>query len=127
MPVKRASALSQYGTRKIVERANDHAYTYAGFIRAAVREVGQSYSRVATWLTRERIPAQRNGRWTAQGVKNLCERYHRMSGKCLLVPFKMFPSPARRKNAPPELPTVPREDWAPGRRIRVPKKGIYWL
>jgi hypothetical protein len=55
----------------IIERANDHADTYSGFIRAAVRQVGQSYSRVANWLTCERIPTQRNGRWTAEAVKNL--------------------------------------------------------
>jgi hypothetical protein len=64
-------ALSKRGTRMIIERANDHADTYSGFIRAAVRQVGQSYSRVANWLTCERIPTQRNGRWTAEAVKNL--------------------------------------------------------
>jgi hypothetical protein len=36
---------------------------------AAVREVAQNYRPVAKWLTRERIPAQRNGRRTAQSVK----------------------------------------------------------
>ena len=36
--------------------ANDYAHTYAPYIRAAVREVGQNYRQVANWLTRERIP-----------------------------------------------------------------------
>ena len=40
-----------------------------------MREVGQNYRQVANWLARERIPSQRNGRWTAQSVKNITERY----------------------------------------------------
>jgi hypothetical protein len=60
-----------------VELANDYAHTYAPFIRAAVREVGHNYRQVAKWLTRERIPAQRNGEWKAQSVKNLVVRYRR--------------------------------------------------
>jgi hypothetical protein len=53
------------GTRTVVELANDYALTYAPFIQAAVREVGHNYRQVANWLTRERIPAQRNGQWKA--------------------------------------------------------------
>jgi Acetyl-coenzyme A synthetase N-terminus len=56
-----AHALSRRGTRSVVELADDYAYTYAPFIQAAVREVGHNYRQVAKWLTRERIPAQRNG------------------------------------------------------------------
>ena len=103
MPPDRARALSRRGTRTVVERANDHADTYSHFIRAAVREVGQDLRQVANWLTRERIPTQRNGRWSAQGVKNLIKRYERLTGKELLVPYKAFPTPARRKDAP-EIP-----------------------
>jgi hypothetical protein len=40
----------------------------------------QNYRQVANWLTRERIPAQRNGRWTGQSVKNLVKRYERLAG-----------------------------------------------
>jgi hypothetical protein len=50
--------------------ANDYADTYAPFIEAAVRDVGHNYGQVAKWLTRERIPSQRDGRWKAQSVKN---------------------------------------------------------
>ena len=63
----------------ITEMADEYAYTYAGYIRAAVREVGQNYRQVANWLARERIPSQRNGRWTAQSVKNTTERYEKLT------------------------------------------------
>jgi hypothetical protein len=63
MPRDRAITLSRRGTKTIVDLANDYAFTYAPYIRAAVREVGQNYRQVANWLTRERIPAQRNGNW----------------------------------------------------------------
>jgi Recombinase len=109
------------------ELADDHAHTYAGYIRAAVREVGQNYRQVANWLTRERIPTQRNGRWTAQSVKNLVNRYERLTGKQLLVPYKAFPTPAKRKDAPSQVPLVPWEDRGGGRRVRVRTKGFYWL
>jgi hypothetical protein len=69
MRPERARALSRRGTRTLVELADDYAHTYAPFIQAAVREVGQNYRQVAKWLTRERIPAQRNGQWKAQSVK----------------------------------------------------------
>jgi Recombinase len=121
-----ALTLSRRGTRTLTERADDHALTYSGFIRAAVRSVGQNYRQVANWLTRERIPAQRNGRWAAQSVKNLVKRYERLTGKELLAPYKAFPTPARRKNAPAETPLVPWDDRGPGRRVRVPRRGIYW-
>ncbi len=127
MPMKRAKALSLRGTQTVIERANDYAYTYAPFIRGAVREVGQTYSGVARWLYSERIPAQRCGRWTAQAVKNLVQRYQRLTGRTLLVPYKTFPNPARRKDTPLEHPTVPPGDWGPGRSVRRPKRGIYWL
>ena len=125
MPRNKALALSRRGTRTLVELANDHALTYSGYIRAAVRDVGQNYRQVANWLTRERIPTQREGKWTAQSVKNLVERYQRLTGKCLLVPYKSFPTPARRKDAAPELPVVPWDDRGHGRRVRV--MGFYWL
>ena len=102
-------------------------HTYAPYIRAAVREVGQNYRQVAKWLTRERIPSQRNGRWAAQSVKNLVERYERLTGRQLLDPHKAFPTPARRKDAPPESPVVPWDDRGPGRIVRVRTKGFYWL
>ncbi|MGC2409277.1 MAG: hypothetical protein WA441_04605 [Methyloceanibacter sp.] len=85
----------------------------ASIIRAAVMEVGHNYRQVANWLTR-RIPPQRDGPWAAQSVKNLVERYRRLTGKRLLVPYKTFPTPARRKDAPPEIPVVPWEDRRPG-------------
>ncbi len=127
MPRERALVLSQRGTRIITELADDHAHTYAGYIRAAVREVGQNYRQVANWLTRERIPTQRNGRWTAQSVKNLVNRYERLTGKQLLVPYKAFPTPAKRKDAPSQVPLVPWEDRGGGRRVRVRTKRFYWL
>ena len=124
MPRVRAIALSRRGTKTIVDRADDYAFTYAPYIRAAVREVGQSYRRVAKWLTRERIPSQRNGRWAAQSVRNLVERYERLTGKGLLAPYKTFPTPARRKDAPPEVPIVPWDDRGSGRIVRVRTKGF---
>jgi hypothetical protein len=69
----------------------------------------------------------RNGRWTAQSVKNLVKRYERLTGKELLVPYKAFPTPARRKNVPPEVPIMPWDDRGEGRRVRVRTKGFYWL
>ena len=127
IPRERARSLSRRGTRTVVERADDYAYTYAGYIRVAVRDVGQNYRQVANWLTREQIPSQRNGRWAAQSVKNLVKRYERLTGKQLLVPSKAFPTPARRKDAPPEIPVVPWDDRGPGRIVRVRKRGFYWL
>jgi hypothetical protein len=91
-----AHALSRRGTRSVVELADDYAYTYAPFIQAAVREVGHNYRQVAKWLTRERIPAQRNGQWKAQSVKNLVVRYWRLTGRRILTPYKSFPTPAHR-------------------------------
>ena len=125
MPRERARSLSRRGTRTITELADEYAYTYAPYIRAAVREVGQNYRQVAQWLTRERVPPQRDGRWAAQSVKNLARRYEKLTGKCLLVPYKVFPAPARRKDAPPEIPVVPWDDRGHGRRVRT--KGFYWL
>lgn len=127
MPPDRALALSYRGTRTITELADDYAYTYAGYIRAAVREVGQNYRQVAKWLTRERIPSQRNGRWAAQSVKNLVRRYERLTGRQLLIPYKAFPTPSRRKDSQPEIPVVPWDDRGPGRTVRVRTKGFYWL
>lgn len=127
MPRDRAITLSRRGTKTIVDLADDYAFTYAPYIRAAVREVGQSYRRVANWLTRERIPSRRNGRWSAQGVKDLVRRYERLTGRELLVPYKAFPTPARRKDSQPEIPVVPWDDRGPGRRVRVHTKGFYWL
>ena len=127
MPRDLALVLSRRGTKTIVDLADDYALTYAPYIRAAVREVGQSYRQVANWLTRERIPAQRNGRWAAQSVKNLVERYKRLTGRQLLEPHKAFPTPARRKDAPPEIPVVPWDDHGSGRIVRVRTKGFYWL
>jgi hypothetical protein len=126
MPRDQARALSRRGTRTVIERADDYAHTYGPYIRAAVREVGQNYRQVANWLTRERIPAQRNGRWAAQSVKNLVKRYERLTGRELLVPYKAFPT-GRRKDAPPEIPVVPWDDRGPGRIVRVRTKGFYWL
>jgi hypothetical protein len=65
----------------VIELANDYAVVYEPYIQAAVREVGHNYRRVANWLTRERIPAQRAGRWAAQSVKNLVVRYWRLTGR----------------------------------------------
>src|SRR5262245_36479440 len=100
MPHERARALSHKGTRTITELANDYAYTYAPFIQAAVREVGHNYRQVANWLTRERIPAQRDGQLKAQSVKNLVVRYWRLTGSRLLIPYKRFPTPAHRCRGP---------------------------
>jgi hypothetical protein len=97
IPRDRARALSRLGTRRVTELANDYAVVYAPYIQAAVKEVGHSYRQVAKWLTRERIPAQRDGRWAAQSVKNLVVRYWRLTGKRLLIPYKKFPTPAHRK------------------------------
>ena len=91
-----------------------------------MREAGQNYRQVANWLTRERIPSQRNGRWAAQSVKNLVKRYERLTGKQLLVPYKAFPTP-RPKKAQPEIPVVSWDDRGPGRIVRVRTKGFYWL
>ena len=96
MRPERAHALSRRGTRTLVELANDYAHTYAPFIQAAVREVGHNYRQVAKWLTREQIPAQRNGQWKAQSVKKLVVRYWRLTGRRILIPYKRFPSPAHR-------------------------------
>ena len=85
MRPERARALSRRGTRTVVELANDYAHTYAPFIQAAVREVGHNYRQVVKWLTRERIPAQRDGQWKAQSVKNLVARYWRLTGRRILV------------------------------------------
>jgi hypothetical protein len=63
MPRDRARALSRRGSRTLTDLANDYALTYAPYIQAAVRDVGHNYRQVAKWLTRERIPAQRDGRW----------------------------------------------------------------
>ena len=57
MPRDRARALSRRGTRTVTGLANDYAFVYAPYIRAAVMEVGHNYRQVAKWLTRERIPA----------------------------------------------------------------------
>jgi hypothetical protein len=97
MPRGRARALSRNGTRTITKLADDYAYTYAPFIQAAVREVGHNYRQVPKWLTRERIPAQRDGKWAAQSVKNLTVRYYRLTGRRLLVSHNSFPTPAHRK------------------------------
>jgi hypothetical protein len=94
MRPERARALSCRGTHKVIELANDYAQTYAPYIQAAVREVGHNYRQVAKWLTRERIPAQRNGQWKAQSVKNLVVRYRRLTGRRILIPYKRFPTPA---------------------------------
>jgi hypothetical protein len=72
------------------------------------------------------IPTQRAGRWAAQSVKNLVKRYERLTGKQLLVPYKVFPTAARRKDAPPVVPVVPWDDRGGGRRVRVHPKGFYW-
>jgi hypothetical protein len=69
--------------------ADDYAHVYAPYILAAVREVGHNYRQVAKWLTRERIPAQRDGRWAAQSVKNLVVRYRHLTGKRLLIPHNI--------------------------------------
>ena len=127
MPTGRALALSRRGTRTITELADDYAYTYAGYIRVAVREVGQNYHQVANWLKRERIPTQRNGQWAAQSVKNLVKRYERLTGRELLVPHKIFPTPARRRGASPEVPVVPWDDRGSDRIVKVRTKGFYWL
>jgi hypothetical protein len=92
-----ARALSRCGTRTITELADDYAYVYEPYIRAAVREVGHNYRQVAKWLQKERIPAQRGGSWAAQSVKNLVVRYWRLTGKPLLIPHHTFPTPAHPK------------------------------
>jgi hypothetical protein len=97
MPRDRARALSRLGTRRVTELADDYAHVYAPYIQAAIREVGHSYRQVAKWLTRERIPAQRAGRWAAQSVKNLVVRYRRLTGRRLLIAHHRFPMPAHRK------------------------------
>jgi hypothetical protein len=127
MARERVLALSRRGTKTLVDSANDYAFTYAPYIRAAVREVGQNYRQVANWLTRERIPSRRNGRWAAQSVKNLVKRYERLSGEELLISYKAFPTPGKRKDAPPETLVVPWDDRGDGRIVRVRTKGFYWL
>jgi hypothetical protein len=101
MPRDRALALSRLGTRTLTDLANDYAFTYAPYIQAAVTEVGHNYRQVAKWLTRERIPAQRAGRWAAQSVKNLVVRYWRLTGRRLLIPHHRFPTPAHAKEERP--------------------------
>jgi hypothetical protein len=96
MRPERARVLSRRGTRLLVELADDYARTYAPFIQASVREVGHNYRQVAKWLTRERIPAQSDGQWKAQSVKNLVVRYRRLTGRRILIPYKRFPTPAHR-------------------------------
>jgi Recombinase len=100
MPRDRARALSRLGTQRVIELANDYAFVYAGYIRAAVMDVGHNYRQVAKWLNRERIPAQRGGRWAAQSVKNLVVRYRRLTGRRLLVPHNRFPTPAHLRARP---------------------------
>jgi hypothetical protein len=100
MPRDRARTLSRRGTRTLTELANDYAFVYAPYIQAGVREVGHNYRQVAKWLTRERIPAQRDGRWAAQSVKNLVVRYWRLTGRRLLVSHNRFPTPAHRYRRP---------------------------
>jgi len=100
MPRDRAPALSRLGTRRVTELANDYAFVYAGYIEAAVREVGRSYRQVAKWLARERIPAQRDGRWAAQSVKNLVVRYWRLTGRRRLVSHNRLPAPAHPRARP---------------------------
>jgi hypothetical protein len=100
MRPERARALSCRGTRTVVELANDYAYTYAPFIQAAVREVGHSYWQVATWLTREQIPAQRAGQWKAQSVKNLVVRYWRLTGRRILSPLQEVPGASAPSQTP---------------------------
>jgi hypothetical protein len=90
-----ARVLSRRGIRLLVELADDYARTYAPFIQAAVREVGHNYRQVAKWLTRERIPAQRDGQWKAQSVKNLVVRYRRLTGR--RIPYKRFPTHRARQ------------------------------
>jgi hypothetical protein len=53
--------------------------------------LGTTTARSANWLTRERIPAQRDGRWAAQIAKNLVKRYEQLTGKRLLVPTRLPP------------------------------------
>ena len=60
-------------------------------------------------------------------MKNLVKRYERLTGRQLLNPHKAFPTPARRKDAPPEVRVVPWDDRGPGRIVRVRTKGFYWL
>lgn len=120
-----ALAYGRQGTRTIVERADDYAFCYAPYIRAAVREVGNNYRQVANWLMRERIPSQRNGRWTAQSVKNLVNRYECLTGKRILVPYKTFPTPARGKEAPPEVQVLPWDQRRSGHLVRT--KGFHWV
>jgi len=60
-------------------------------------------------------------------VKNLVKRYERLTGRKLLVSYKAFPTPGRRKDAPPEIPVVPWDDRGPGRIVRVRTRGFYWL
>jgi hypothetical protein len=78
LPRAQVLAYGRQGTRTIMERADDYAFTYAPFIRAAVRDVGHNYRQVANWLTRERIPAQCNGRWAARSVNGDRRSFLRM-------------------------------------------------
>ena len=100
MPRHQARALSRRGTRTLTELANDYAFTYAPYIQTPVMEVGHSYRQVAKWLTRERIPAQRDGSWAAQSVKDLVVRYYRLTGRRLLSPTIGFRR-QRTANPPP--------------------------
>jgi len=54
----------------------------------------------------------------AQSVKNLVKRYEKL-------PYKAFPTPAHRKDAPPEIPVVSWEDRRSGCRVRL--KGFHRL
>jgi hypothetical protein len=125
IPRQLALAYGRSGTKTIIEQADDFAFCYAPYIQAAVREVGNNYHQVARWLVRERIPSQRNGRWAAQSVKNLVNRYERLTGKLILVPYKTFPTPARRKGAPREPQLLPWDQRRPGHRVRI--RGFHWL
>jgi hypothetical protein len=68
---------------------------------------------VANWLTRERIPAQRDGQWKAQSVKNLVVRYWRLTGSDFSSRTKGFPRQRTGLDGPQRraLPDALRESW----------------
>jgi hypothetical protein len=68
---------------------------------------------VANWLTREHIPAQRDGQWKAQSVKNLVVRYWRLTGSDFSSRTKGFPRQRTGLDGPQRraLPDALRVSW----------------
>ena len=117
LPREELLDMQRRGRRTFIENADIRTHYMAGYIAAAVREVGHSYSAVARWLMRERILTPRGGKWWPQTVKHYVKRYERMTGKCILHAHHTFPTPRRRKDALPKA--LPWEARRPRHPVRV--------